>query len=608
MALGGMKNSWFTTIAVALVIGLLTVFLGLQYNWLRQASVAERERMQKRAEIDTKNFADDFNREIQGAYFNFQADPLAIEQGNAAEVAERYDYWKQNAGHPGLIRDLVYISNQPDPNPRRFDPAARTLEKIPIDERFVAIVAKIKNEQNPRPMLEEEFALAVPTLAPEHRVEQMMIRRREPAEGPLLKEPKAVGYFVVFLDDAVVKDQLLPALVAKHFSSKEFEVTVSNLKGENVFQTAPSSATDAAASLFDLTPDNFIFFANREMIPRKTESADADVVVDQRVESTTSSHELKSKTGNTKTFTIEMKDTGTKKRTAVVSSTSAGESPWKLNVQHAAGSIDAFIQNEQNKSMLIGTGVYLLLLGSILAIVISANRAKAFARRQVEFVSSVSHEFRTPLAVIYSAGENLADGVATDNAQVARYGNLIKGEGKKLTGMVEQILEFAGARSGKKKYNIAKCDVAQSVRNAIGDCAPLIEENGFAFEENISDRLPLIDADADSIESAVRNLIHNAVKYGNGSRWLRVSTENGNGTIKVSVEDRGIGIAAADQKKIFEPFYRAKSVVDAQIHGNGLGLSLVKEITEAHGGSVKVSSEAGKGSTFTIELPSEPHA
>ena len=88
-----------------------------------------------------------------------------------------------------------------------------------------------------------------------------------------------------------------------------------------------------------------------------------------------------------------------------------------------------------------------------------------------------------------------------------------------------------------------------------------------------------------------------------GSRWLRVTAENGNGTIKISIEDRGIGIADREKKKIFEPFYRAKDVVDAQIHGNGLGLSLVKEIAEAHGGTVTVVSAPGKGSKFTIELP-----
>ena len=143
------------------------------------------------------------------------------------------------------------------------------------------------------------------------------------------------------------------------------------------------------------------------------------------------------------TFTIQMKQAGESKRTAVVSGNPLEDSQWQLAVQHTSGSIDAFIRNERNRNLAIGFGIYLLLLGSIIAIVYSSLRAKAFAQRQIDFVSSVSHEFRTPLAVIYSAGENLADGVARDGEQVSRYGDLIKGEGKKLSAMVEQILEFA---------------------------------------------------------------------------------------------------------------------------------------------------------------------
>jgi len=230
-------------------------------------------------------------------------------------------------------------------------------------------------------------------------------------------------------------------------------------------------------------------------------------------------------------------------------------------------------------------------------------RSKRFAQRQIDFVSSVSHEFRTPLAVIYTAGENLADGVASDAEQVSRYGDLIKGEGKKLSGMVEQILEFAGARAGKKKYNFADADPGEVAEDAIRECLPTLEGKRFEVEKNIARDLPAISMDREALSRAIQNLIQNSIKYSDGSRWLRVTAENGNGTIKISIEDRGIGIADREKKKIFEPFYRAKDVVDAQIHGNGLGLSLVKEIAEAHGGTVTVVSAPGKGSKFTIELP-----
>lgn len=602
-----MRSSWLTNITVAVVIGLLTLFVALQFRWLDSASDAQLDRMRKRVEIDTKNFADDFNREIQGAYFNFQADPEPIEQGDAAELAERYEYWRQNASFPELISEIVYVSNKPEPNPRRYDPAGRTLRPATGDEKLAAVARKITAEKSPAPLIDEDYALVVPVHEPEKRVDRIVFRRTPKAEKPIVEMPAAAGYFVVFLNEKVLKEQMLTAFSLRHFPSNDFSIAVTNSRGEAVYQTASVSASDSSAALFDLMPDNLIFFANRETLPRKNESDD-DVVVNRRIENRTIEEELGSAAEGGKTFTIQMQDNGGKKRTSIVSSTASGAEPWKLNVQHTAGSIEAFVEGERNKSFLIGVGIYALLVASIMTIVISANRAKAFARRQIDFVSSVSHEFRTPLAVIYSAGENLADGVAKDEEQVSRYGNLIKGEGRKLTGMVEQILEFAGARSGKKKYNFVKTDVAGLVRKAIADCRPHIEKDGFIIEENIGDQLPPIEADAEAVETALRNLIQNAVKYSNGSRWLRVAAENGNGRIKISVEDRGIGIAAADRKKIFEPFYRAKSVVDAQIHGNGLGLSLVKEIAEAHGGNVEVTSDEEKGSKFTIELPSEPPA
>jgi signal transduction histidine kinase len=261
------------------------------------------------------------------------------------------------------------------------------------------------------------------------------------------------------------------------------------------------------------------------------------------------------------------------------------------------------LTNTLRRNLAIGFGILFLLAAAIAAIIISAQRAKMLAQRQVDFVSSVSHEFRTPLAVIYSAGENLADGVAKEDGQVSRYGTLIKGEGKKLSSMVEQILDFAGANSGRKKYNFAETPVSSIVENALAECGPLIDERGIAVETHISPSLPMVKADNYAISQAIQNLIVNSVKYSNGDKRLRVTAENGGGNVNISVEDHGIGISKSDLRQIFEPFFRSKAVVDAQIHGNGLGLSLVKQIAEAHGGRVFASSEIGKGSKFTIELP-----
>ena len=107
-----MRASWFTAGSVAVIVGLLTVFMALLYNWQLAASVAEREQMQRRAEADTKMFADEFNREIQGAFFNFQVDATRVANGDGTEIAERYDHWKQNTAYPDLIESIDMMTRR----------------------------------------------------------------------------------------------------------------------------------------------------------------------------------------------------------------------------------------------------------------------------------------------------------------------------------------------------------------------------------------------------------------------------------------------------------------------------------------------------------------
>jgi len=598
------RNSWFTIGIVAAIVGLLTVFMALLYSWQQAASVAEREQLQRRAEADTKAFAGDFNREIQGAFFNFQVDPTKVASGDGSEIAERFDYWKANTAYPDLIREMITFS--PEGDTRRFDTATKSLFPITPDAATAKLREQVENSQRSGPIIDNGYTLAIPLHERNEKIERIMVRRTpdEIAESPM-EMPKPAGFVVVFLNESFIKEKILPDLAAKHFPNGDFKVAVTDRSGQSVFQTADLGETrDAKAALMDLTPDHLIWVANRESLPKSTTGRESEVVLNQRIETRSiSPSDAPSKMESGETFTIQMKQAGETKRTAVITGSPLRDTQWQLGVEHTAGSIDEFIRGERNRNLVIGFGIYLLLLGSIIAIVYSSLRAKAYAQRQIDFVSSVSHEFRTPLAVIYSAGENLADGVARDGDQVSRYGDLIKGEGKKLSSMVEQILEFAGAQSRKKQYNLAAGDVSAAVAKALADSEPLLKEGGFDVETSIADSLPSAQIDREAIETAVRNLIQNAVKYSNGTRWIKVSTENGSGSIRIIVEDGGIGIAANDRKKIFEPFYRAKDVVDAQIHGNGLGLSLVKEIAEAHGGKIGVTSDVGTGSRFVMTLP-----
>jgi len=606
-----MKGSWVTTFAVGGVILLLTLFLGLQYNWLRQAGEAERERMQRRVEADARSFASDLNREIQAAYFNFGTNAESWEKADWTEFNERYDYWKAGTQYPELIREFIYLGKN-GARPLRYDAAVRGFVNAEVPSDVLAIRPLLSDPDTFKMFYEDMYALVMPIHDPEKEVDTIVLHKI--ASGPAeLVMPKSEGHLLIMLDRDVVTGRILPDLAKKHFPDGDLRVAVDDRNNETVFATGPlTGEPDAKAATFDLTADRLMFFSERTAIPRLRTTGSGNVAVNELVESHTFSRSKAVPDGVKEgRFTIQMRSktpgspgTEQKPRTSVLPAKGDSTGLWTLNVQHAAGSIDAFSRNEFRKYFAFGLALYILLVGSIVAIVLSAMRSKRFAQRQIDFVSSVSHEFRTPLAVIYSASENLADGVANDREHVARYGDLIKGEGRKLSAMVEQILQFAGARSGKRKYNFSPAKPSNVVAAALRECAPILEEKGFEVETNVDENLPAVNIDQEAIASALQNLISNAVKYSDGSRWVRVSASNGNGTVKLSVQDRGIGVAGDDLRHIFEPFYRSRSVVDAQIHGNGLGLALVKEIAEAHHGTVHAKSEVGKGSEFVIELPS----
>jgi signal transduction histidine kinase len=205
-----------------------------------------------------------------------------------------------------------------------------------------------------------------------------------------------------------------------------------------------------------------------------------------------------------------------------------------------------------------------------------------------------------------SAGQNLADGVVRDPGHVTTYGTLIDREARRLGDMVDQVLEFAGMQSGRITLDHEPVAIDKLIDEALAECRPTLEEKAITVETDYV-ALPAMIGDGSALRRAIVNLLTNAMKHGAGGGWIGVRARSVAGSpprIEVTVEDCGPGIAAVDLPHIFEPFYRGRTA--GSVPGSGLGLTLVRQIAEAHGGRVTVQTYDSNGTAFTLHLPTTP--
>ncbi len=274
-----------------------------------------------------------------------------------------------------------------------------------------------------------------------------------------------------------------------------------------------------------------------------------------------------------------------------------------LGIKFQGTSVDA-LSRRWFQQIFIILGVFALLLVGGLALAYSRiSKEVALARMKSDFVSNVSHELRTPLSLIRLYAETLELGRIKTQEKKEEYYRIIRKESERLTALINNILDFSRIEAGRKEYDFRETDIAELVRNTLDAYRYQIEQQGFEFEESIDSSIPAVRVDREAIARALVNLVNNALKYSGDEKFLGVKLYRSNGVLKLEVIDHGIGIARRDQSKIFEKFYRTGDPLVHNTKGSGLGLSLVRHITHAHGGEVVVESAPGKGSKFTLLLP-----
>jgi signal transduction histidine kinase len=268
-------------------------------------------------------------------------------------------------------------------------------------------------------------------------------------------------------------------------------------------------------------------------------------------------------------------------------------------------SVSAVTNTGLNRTLwLAGVGLMLVLvLAGGYALFRGVSRELRVAQLQSDFVSAVSHEFRSPLTSLSGISELLANGRLADESRKNQAYTYLQRETGRLKHLVEDLLDFGRMESRRKQYQVERHDVFNVVRAVVADFREEALAGGFEVELNLDADAPSVKADEGELRRAIRNLLENAVKYSPECRTVWVEGRVNHRQVAISVRDRGMGIEPREQREVFQKFVRGAAVKKAGIKGTGIGLSMVRQIVDACGGEIRLESVAGEGSTFTILFP-----
>jgi signal transduction histidine kinase len=233
----------------------------------------------------------------------------------------------------------------------------------------------------------------------------------------------------------------------------------------------------------------------------------------------------------------------------------------------------------------------------------AAAREVRVAELKSNFVASVSHDLKTPLALIQLFAETLELGRVRTPDRAQEYYRIINGESKKLTRLIENILDFSRMEAGLRPYRMEPADLSESLTKVLARMETQFSQGHFTITPTIAPDLPRILADEGAAEQAIENLLANAMKYSGDARKIEIEARRVNGHIVISVTDHGIGISRREQGRIFRKFYRVQRELGGGPQGTGLGLAIVDHTMRGHGGFVRVESEPDHGSTFSLHFP-----
>jgi signal transduction histidine kinase len=227
------------------------------------------------------------------------------------------------------------------------------------------------------------------------------------------------------------------------------------------------------------------------------------------------------------------------------------------------------------------------------------------ARLKSDFISAVSHEFRTPLATLHQLTENLAEGRVSGEKRLHEYYKTQARATGRLTRLVDRLLDFGRMEAGAFQYRPEKVELDELVRSVVDEFEHVASTTGHRLELSIAPDLKPIRVDREVLAQAIWNILDNAIKYSPGrpTVWIEVTREDSNAAIRI--RDEGPGISMKERKFLFEKFVRGAAARSGTVKGTGIGLAMADNIVRAHKGNILLESTPGQGSTFTILLRME---
>jgi two-component system phosphate regulon sensor histidine kinase PhoR len=277
---------------------------------------------------------------------------------------------------------------------------------------------------------------------------------------------------------------------------------------------------------------------------------------------------------------------------------------WRVQVSPSGSDeLTARFQNRALLEFVMMVFACIVVVLGVATILLASERESRISTLKSEFVANVSHELKTPLALIRMFGEMLQSGRVTTDDKRQQYLEIIVGESERLSALIENVLDFARVERGRQAYDFGPGDVREAVSRAVTVYRHQAEREGVEVTVDFEGDLQHPRVDSRAVQLAVINLIDNALKYASGSKVIQVRAKRTASTISICVIDHGPGVASEDRERIFERFVRGAGAGTRSVRGSGIGLALVKHIAESHGGRVWVEDAEGGGAMFVVVIP-----